>query len=128
VVGTWERHAHDLFNLVRRLGVDGQIVFNREAVMLLPTGINKATGIQRALEELGRSEHNLVAFGDAENDLPLFAVAEWAVAARGSVPAVAGAGCRLPTQRRGRRAVCPLGVERRVSAPDSAGPLPRARC
>ncbi len=30
-----------------------------------------------------------MAFGDAENDLPLFAVAERAVAARGSVPAVA---------------------------------------
>jgi hydroxymethylpyrimidine pyrophosphatase-like HAD family hydrolase len=123
VVGTWERHAPDLFALVRQQGIDGQIVFNREAVMLLPTGINKASGIQRALEELGRSEHNLVAFGDAENDLPLFAVAELAVAARGAIPAVArqaedalsqpnGAGvaryvhqllrdgCRLPTPSR----------------------------
>jgi hydroxymethylpyrimidine pyrophosphatase-like HAD family hydrolase len=89
VVGTWERHASDLFEVVRQQGIDGQIVFNRQAVMLLPTGINKATGIQRALEELGRSEHNLVAFGDAENDLPLFTLAELAVAARGSVPAVA---------------------------------------
>ena len=125
VVGTWERHAKDLFELVRQHGIDGQIVFNREAVMLLPTGINKATGIQRALEELGRSEHNLVAFGDAENDLPLFALAELAVAARGSVPVVARQaqdtlsqpngggvaryihqllrdGCRLPTPQRHR--------------------------
>jgi hydroxymethylpyrimidine pyrophosphatase-like HAD family hydrolase len=89
VVGTWERHARDLFDLARRHAVDGQIVFNRGAVMLLPTGINKATGTQRALEELSRSEHNLIAFGDAENDLPLFALAELAVAARGSVAAVA---------------------------------------
>ena len=89
IVGTWERHARDLFDLVRQHGIDGQIVFNRDAVMLLPTGINKATGIQRALEELGRSEHNLIAFGDAENDLPLFTLAELAVSARGAVPAVA---------------------------------------
>lgn len=89
VVGTWSRHAHDLFDLVRCHGIDGQVVFNRDAVMLLPTGVNKAAGVRRALEELGRSEHNLVAFGDAENDLPLFALAELAVAARGSVPAVA---------------------------------------
>jgi hypothetical protein len=57
--------------------------------MLLPSGINKAVGTQRALDELGRSPRNLIAFGDAENDLPLFALAELAVAARGSVPAVA---------------------------------------
>jgi hydroxymethylpyrimidine pyrophosphatase-like HAD family hydrolase len=42
-----------------------------------------------AKPELGRSEHNLVAFDDAENDLPLFALAELAVAARGSVAVVA---------------------------------------
>jgi hydroxymethylpyrimidine pyrophosphatase-like HAD family hydrolase len=80
VLGTWERHAWDLFDLMRRHGIDGQIAFNRGAVMLLPTGVTKATGVRRALEELGRSEHNLVAFGDAENDLPLFALAELAVA------------------------------------------------
>ena len=66
-------------------------MFNRAAVMLLPSGINKAVGTQRALDELGRSPRNLIAFGDAENDLPLFALAELAVAARGSVPAVAAA-------------------------------------
>jgi hypothetical protein len=58
-------------------------------MMVLPSGVNKATGVRRALEELGRSEKNLVAFGDAENDLALFAIAEVAVAARESVPAIA---------------------------------------
>lgn len=89
VVGTWEPHAHEILDLIRQAGIDSRLVFNRAAVMLLPEGINKATGVRRALEELGRSEHNLVAFGDAENDLPLFAVAEVAVAARGSVSGVA---------------------------------------
>jgi hydroxymethylpyrimidine pyrophosphatase-like HAD family hydrolase len=89
VIGTWEPHTHEVFDLVRQAGLDSQLVFNRSAVMLLPAGINKAIGVRRALEEIGRSEHNLVAFGDAENDLPLFAIAEMAVAARGSVPGVA---------------------------------------
>lgn len=89
VIGTWESHVPDLIRLVRDAGVDLQLIFNRGAVMLLPSGVNKAVGTQRALEELGRSPRNLVAFGDAENDLPLFALAELAVAARGSVPAVA---------------------------------------
>jgi len=99
VVGTWDTHAPELIALVRETGADLQLVFNRAAVMLLPTGINKAVGTQRALDELGRSPRNLIAFGDAENDLPLFALTEFAVAARGSVPAVMAAAddrLRLP--------------------------------
>jgi hydroxymethylpyrimidine pyrophosphatase-like HAD family hydrolase len=85
VVGTWERHAPEVLELIRRFGIDSQIIFNREALMLLPSGINKAVGVRRALEELGRSERNLVAFGDAENDIPLLVAAEVGVAVRGSV-------------------------------------------
>ena len=88
IIGTWDRHATEILDLIRRFGIDGQLVFNRAALMLLPSGINKAVGVQRALEELGRCEHNLVALGDAENDLPLLVAAEISVAARGSVPAV----------------------------------------
>ncbi len=89
VVGTWEQHTASVLELIRREGIDGQLTFNRDALMVLPSGINKATGVHRALTELGMSEHNMVAFGDAENDLPLLAAAELGVAARGSVDAVA---------------------------------------
>jgi len=91
VVGTTDRHAAELLELVRRHGLDSQIVFNRAAVMLLPSGVDKAAGVRRAMEELGRSERNLVALGDAENDLPLLRLAQIGVAARGSVAAVAQA-------------------------------------
>jgi hydroxymethylpyrimidine pyrophosphatase-like HAD family hydrolase len=89
VVGTWEHHAAQLLELVRQFGIDGQLTFNRSALMLLPSGVNKAVGVRRALEELGRSERNLIAFGDAENDLSLLSAAEVGVAARGAVAAVA---------------------------------------
>ena len=56
--------------------------------MMLPSSINKAVGAQRALDELGRSARNMIAFGDAENDIPLLIEAEVGVAARGAVPAV----------------------------------------
>ena len=88
IVGTWEQHANKLLDLVRRFGLDGQLIFNRGALMLLPGGINKAVGVRRALEELGRSERNMIAFGDAENDIPMLLNAEIGVAARGAIPAV----------------------------------------
>jgi hypothetical protein len=88
VVGTWEQHAYKVLELIRRFGLDAQLIFNRSALMVLPSGVNKAVGTRRALEELGRSERNLIAFGDAENDIPMLSGAELSVAARGSVPAV----------------------------------------
>jgi hydroxymethylpyrimidine pyrophosphatase-like HAD family hydrolase len=88
IVGTWEQHAGKLLELIRRFGIDGQMIFNRAALMLLPSGINKAVGVRRALNELGRSERNMVAFGDAENDIPMLIGAEVAVAARAAIPAV----------------------------------------
>ncbi len=99
IAGTWDTHVPELYAVIRDTGADLQLVFNRSAVMLLPSAINKAVGTQRALDALGRSPRNLIAFGDAENDLPLFALAELAVAARGAVPAVAAAAddqMRLP--------------------------------
>jgi hydroxymethylpyrimidine pyrophosphatase-like HAD family hydrolase len=89
VVGTWEQHAGAVLSLARQFAIDVQLIFNRGAMMLLPSSVNKATGVQRALEELGRSECNMVVFGDAENDLPMFAIAGVAVAPRGSVATVA---------------------------------------
>lgn len=91
VVGAWDSHVLELLRLIRETGADLHLVFNRGAVMLLPSGVNKATGVERALAELRRSARNMVAFGDAENDLPLFALAEVGIAARGAVAAVAAA-------------------------------------
>jgi hydroxymethylpyrimidine pyrophosphatase-like HAD family hydrolase len=88
IVGTWDRHASEVLDTIRRSGIDGQMVFNRAALMVLPSGVNKATGVERALEELGLSRKNLIAFGDAENDLPLLLAAEIGVAARDSIPSV----------------------------------------
>jgi hypothetical protein len=101
VVGTWEGHATQVLSLVRDSGLDLQLVFNRSALMLLPSGVDKAVGTRRALQELQRCEHNMIAFGDAENDLPLFGIAEVAVAARGSVRAVAALADDHLTRERG---------------------------
>jgi hydroxymethylpyrimidine pyrophosphatase-like HAD family hydrolase len=48
--------------------------------MILPTGINKETGVREALASLGLSEANLIAVGDAENDHALLNHAALSVA------------------------------------------------
>lgn len=56
------------------------MIFNKGAVMALPSGVNKATGLDVALCELELSPHNVVAIGDAENDHAFLAACECGVA------------------------------------------------
>jgi hypothetical protein len=53
-------------------GVSLELVYNRSALMLLPQGVTKGTGVRQVIQELGLSPHDVLALGDAENDLELF--------------------------------------------------------
>ena len=52
--------------------LDLELVYNRGALMLLPPGVSKGTGVRQVLRELGLSFHDILGVGDAENDGPLF--------------------------------------------------------
>lgn len=73
---------------VRQLGVDAQLVFNREAMMILPTGVSKATGLRAALDELGIAPLDTVAVGDAENDHAMFDACGLGIAVANAVAAL----------------------------------------
>ncbi|MDX2092765.1 MAG: HAD-IIB family hydrolase [Kofleriaceae bacterium] len=80
IVATWEPHEETVLQVIRELGLELQVIFNKGAVMVLPSGINKATGLAAALLELGLSRHNVVGVGDAENDHALLGHCECGVA------------------------------------------------
>ena len=58
IVATWHPHETEVLDVIRSLGLELQVIFNKEAVMILPSGVNKGTGVRVALEELGLSTHN----------------------------------------------------------------------
>ena len=66
-------------------GLELQVIFNKGAVMVLPQGCNKASGLKFALDELGISPRNLVAAGDGENDRALLDMAAYSVATANAV-------------------------------------------
>jgi len=68
IVATWEPNETTVLQVVKELGLELQIIFNKGAVMVLPPGVNKATGLSAALGEIELSAHNVVGVGDAEND------------------------------------------------------------
>jgi HAD superfamily hydrolase (TIGR01484 family) len=68
IVSTWEPNETTVLKVIHELGLEHQVIFNKGAVMVLPPGINKATGLRAALDDLKLSRHNVVGVGDAEND------------------------------------------------------------
>jgi len=54
--------------------------------MVLPSGVNKASGLQVALNELRLSPRNTVGVGDAENDQVFLAICEFSVAVANALP------------------------------------------
>jgi len=80
IVASWEPHQDTILHVIHDMALELQVIFNKGAVMVLPTGVNKATGLAAALRELGLSAHNVVAVGDAENDHALITSAELGVA------------------------------------------------
>lgn len=86
IVATWHPHETTVLQTIRHLGLEHQVIFNKGAVMILPPGINKASGLTAALNELGLSPHNVVGIGDAENDHSFLRLCECAVAVDNALP------------------------------------------
>lgn len=88
VVATYEPHRAAVLDVIRELGLELQLIFNRSAVMVLPAGVNKATGLECALRKLGLSRHEVVGIGAGENDHSFFDRCECAVAVANAVPSL----------------------------------------
>ncbi|HEY7183514.1 MAG TPA: HAD family hydrolase [Blastocatellia bacterium] len=88
IVATWEPHEATVLETIRDLGLEMQVIFNKGAVMILPSGVNKATGLKAALDDLRLSPHNAIGVGDAENDHALFSLCECSVAVANALPSV----------------------------------------
>jgi HAD superfamily hydrolase (TIGR01484 family) len=88
ILATWEPNDGAVLDAIRELGLELEIIFNKGAVMVLPAGVTKATGLQAALLELGLSAHDAVGVGDAENDHAFLTLCEMAAAVANALPAL----------------------------------------
>jgi hydroxymethylpyrimidine pyrophosphatase-like HAD family hydrolase len=75
-----------VLEVIRDLGLELHVTFNKAAVMVLPAGLSKATGLAEALRELGLSAHNVVGIGDAENDHAFLRLCECRIAVANALP------------------------------------------
>lgn len=88
IVATREPHEVEVLELIKEMGLEFQVIFNKGAVMILPTGVNKATGLAAALATVGIAPEHVIAVGDAENDHALLEMCGLPVAVANALPAL----------------------------------------
>lgn len=70
IVATWQPHDETARQLMADMGLHRwKIIMNKRAVMILPPGVDKVTGLNAALRQLAIPVEAVVGVGDAENDL-----------------------------------------------------------
>src|SRR5262249_12178612 len=101
ILATWEPHQTTVLDGIRELGLELEIIFNKGAVMVLPSGGNKASGLMAALGELGLSPLNVVGMGDAKNDHAFLKISGCAAAMANAIPSLKEAADIITTSDHG---------------------------
>ena len=135
IVATWEPHEATVLDVIREQGLELDVIFNKGAVMVLPSGTNKASGLKVALEELGLDASVAIGIGDAENDHSLLGACGLGVAVFNAVDALKARAAIVLTQARGDgvRELCErilaedaTAVQSRTAAGASSDGLPHS--
>lgn len=86
IVATEVAQERAILNAIRELHLQWSVIHNRESLMALPRGVDKASGLAEALAEMGISGKDVMGIGDAENDQPFLAMCGYAVAVANAIP------------------------------------------
>lgn len=86
IVATWKPHNKTVTEAIQAMNLPLQIILNKKAVMILPRGVNKATGLKVAIAQLNLSPENIIGIGDAENDLDLLNISGFGIAVANALP------------------------------------------
>ena len=124
IIATREPHETLVLELIKKLGLELQVIFNKGAVMVLPSGVNKATGLTCALKEMEIDPQNVVGVGDAENDHAFLSMCGLGVAVGNALPMLKE---RADLVMEGKRGFGVTHLIDRILATDLQEIPPRAR-
>jgi phosphoglycolate phosphatase (TIGR01487 family) len=85
IVATVEPHEATVLQTIKEMGLELEMIFNKGSVMVLPTGVNKATGLREGLSRIGLSTRDVIGVGDAENDHAFLRICGCSVAVANAV-------------------------------------------
>lgn len=120
---TRRSHEKDVFDIIAEQGLDLDVFCNRFAVMVVPRGTSKASGLREGLRRVGVAPEDVIAAGDDENDLAFFEVAGLRVAVANAIANVK-ANADIVLSKPNGEGLAEFIRERLIGAPES---LPRPR-
>lgn len=88
VLATVKPHEVVVQEVIDRLNLNLAITMNRESVMVLPRGIDKASGLMASLNRLHIQASAVVGIGDAENDVSFLRLCGFSVAVANAIDAL----------------------------------------
>jgi hypothetical protein len=91
IVATADENAPVMAETLQALGLDWRLILNKDSVMCLPPGVDKASGLAAALAALELRAEDVLGVGDAENDLAFLAVCGVSAAVANALPDVKAA-------------------------------------
>jgi HAD superfamily hydrolase (TIGR01484 family) len=91
IVATADENAPRVAEVIATLGLDWRLILNKDSVMVLPPGVDKASGLAAALSALGHAAETVLGVGDAENDLAFLRVCGVSAAVANALPDVKSA-------------------------------------
>jgi HAD superfamily hydrolase (TIGR01484 family) len=86
IVSTRAPFQDVVIETIEAMGLALHVEFNKGAVMVLPAGTTKRTGLAAALEDMRLSRHGVVGIGDGENDDSFLSFCERAVTVANALP------------------------------------------
>ena len=88
IASTWQPHEATVQQTIYEMQLPLEIILNKRAVMVLPHGVDKRSGLQAALEEFKIDRERAVGIGDAENDIQLLDGCGFGIAVGNALPAL----------------------------------------
>lgn len=80
IVATLENYKGVVLEAIEELGLKLKVILNKGALMVLPTSVDKATGLTAAASACGIALADIVGVGDAENDQVFLALCGYSAA------------------------------------------------
>jgi hydroxymethylpyrimidine pyrophosphatase-like HAD family hydrolase len=88
IIATSRGQRRVVSRVIQEMGLPLQIVLNKRSLMVLPQGVNKATGLMDALHEIGIAPEDTVGIGDAENDEDFLSICGYSAVVANALPAL----------------------------------------
>ena len=88
IVGTRSDEEARVREIIRDMNLQLEVILNRDSAMILPAGVNKATGLAEGVRKTGIEISQVIAIGDAENDISFMEACGYSVAVANAIESV----------------------------------------